>query len=83
MLGADPTQTIAENYRRFARLEARGKSPLYEELCEAIADDPLLLRPERIVTPELPENGIKLSANIFVRQLPILPSTRFVRCVLV
>src|ERR1700733_5375808 len=43
MLGADPTQTIAENYRRFARLEARGKSPLYEELCEAIADDPLLL----------------------------------------
>lgn len=43
MLGVDPTQTIAENYRWFARLEVRGKSPLYAELCEAIADDPLML----------------------------------------
>ena len=43
MLGADPTRTISENYRRFARLEVHGKSPLYEELCEAIADDARML----------------------------------------
>lgn len=43
MLGADPTQSTATNYRRFARSEARGKSPLYEHLCEGVADDPEML----------------------------------------
>jgi hypothetical protein len=43
MLGADPSQTLAENYRRFARGEAHGKSPLYEELREGVAQDPEIL----------------------------------------
>lgn len=43
MLGADPEETLAENYRWFARLEVHGKSPLYEELCEGVADDPQML----------------------------------------
>ncbi|MGA2470025.1 MAG: DUF2332 domain-containing protein [Solirubrobacteraceae bacterium] len=43
MIGADPTQTLAESYRRFARGEANGKSALYEELCEGVADDPQML----------------------------------------
>jgi hypothetical protein len=30
-------------YRRFARVEAHGKSPLYEELCEGVASDPDML----------------------------------------
>lgn len=38
MLGADPTQTVAENYRRFA-IAAEGKSPLYQELCRGVAVD--------------------------------------------
>jgi hypothetical protein len=44
MLGADPTQTVAENYRRFGRISAAGKSPLYEELCEGVAGDAEMLK---------------------------------------
>ncbi|MGP8205796.1 MAG: DUF2332 family protein, partial [Acidimicrobiales bacterium] len=43
MIGNDETRTTAENYRSFARLEARGRSPLYEELTEAVAGDPEVL----------------------------------------
>jgi hypothetical protein len=37
------TTAIAETYRRFAREEARGRSPLYEALTESVADDPDML----------------------------------------
>jgi hypothetical protein len=43
MLGHDPTASTSENYRRFAALEARGTSPLYERICEGISGDPDLL----------------------------------------
>jgi hypothetical protein len=43
MLGADPGQSVVENYRRFARVAVAGKSPLYQELCEGVAGDPELL----------------------------------------
>ncbi|HXP56639.1 MAG TPA: DUF2332 domain-containing protein [Streptosporangiaceae bacterium] len=43
MIGHDPEQGTAENYRRFAALEARGRSPLYEELATGVASDPELL----------------------------------------
>jgi hypothetical protein len=43
MLGADLAQSVAENYRWFARLEVREKSPLYAEICERVADDPEML----------------------------------------
>jgi hypothetical protein len=33
-------ERIAARYRRFAREEARGRSPLYERLAQAIADEP-------------------------------------------
>jgi len=41
MIGHDHELTTAENYRRFARrhLEAAGRSPVYEALAEAVADD--------------------------------------------
>jgi hypothetical protein len=42
MLGADPTLSVAENYRRFA-ISAEGKSPLYQELCNGVAGDPVVL----------------------------------------
>lgn len=32
--------TLADRYRRFAHLEARGKSPLYEQLALEVANDP-------------------------------------------
>ena len=40
----DATRAISEQYRRFGRIEARGKSPLYQRLCEALAEDPELIR---------------------------------------
>lgn len=43
MTGLDPLVATAENYRRFARLEAAGRSPSYELLAYAAADDELVL----------------------------------------
>lgn len=41
MLGVSTTEEL---YRAFAVLEARGKSPLYEQLSLAVADDPEIIR---------------------------------------
>jgi hypothetical protein len=35
--------TTAEEYRDFGAMEARGRSPLYEELAFGVADDPVLI----------------------------------------
>lgn len=43
MIGLDPVLTTAENYRRFARLEAAGRSEQYEELSYAVAGDAFIL----------------------------------------
>ena len=43
MIGNDETRSTVENYRLFARLEARGRSPIYEQLTEAVAADPEVL----------------------------------------
>jgi hypothetical protein len=42
MSGHDPTASTADNYRAFAA-EAHGRSPQYEELADAVAEDPLIL----------------------------------------
>ncbi len=43
MTGLDPMVGTAENYRRFARLEARGRSSAYEALAAGVADDEVVL----------------------------------------
>lgn len=43
MTGHDSDITTAANYWRFARLEAAGRSPAYERLAEAVADDKEIL----------------------------------------
>jgi hypothetical protein len=43
VIGNQPEHGTAENYRRFAAYEARGRSPLYEQLANGVADDPELL----------------------------------------
>ncbi len=43
MTGLDPSVGLADNYRCFAQMEAAGKSPLYEELALAVADDQEIL----------------------------------------
>jgi hypothetical protein len=43
MAGAESAVGTAENYRRFAEREAAGRSPAYERLAFAVADDELIL----------------------------------------
>ena len=45
MTGLDPTVAVAENYRRFASVEAAGRSPRYERLAVAVAvaDDAVII----------------------------------------
>jgi hypothetical protein len=43
MPGLEPSLGTAENYRRFARREAAGRSPAYESLALAVADDEAIL----------------------------------------
>ena len=43
MTGLDPTLSTIENYRRFAHDEAAGRSPSYEQLAYAVAEDDLIL----------------------------------------
>ncbi len=43
MSGLEPGVGTAENYRRFARREAAGRSALYESLALAVADDEAIL----------------------------------------
>jgi hypothetical protein len=55
--GAEPELSTAENYRRFARSEVAGKSPLYAALSEAVAEDPELLAfLERLPPPKRQPN---------------------------
>lgn len=44
MAGLDPSLETAANYRRFAEAEAAGRSPVYERLAYAVAEDPVVLR---------------------------------------
>jgi len=44
MTGHETGISTAENYRRFARLEAAGRSPAYEQLAYAVAGDEEILR---------------------------------------
>src|ERR1700683_4120671 len=39
LAGDEPMIAVADTYRTFARREARGRSPAYEALAEAVADD--------------------------------------------
>jgi hypothetical protein len=43
MNGLNPNLTTVENYRRFALHEAAGRSPAYERLAQAVAEDSLVL----------------------------------------
>jgi hypothetical protein len=43
MSGLDPSIATAENYRRFARLEAAGRSPANEALANAVAGNEMVL----------------------------------------
>ncbi|WP_434995019.1 DUF2332 domain-containing protein [Arthrobacter sp. Ld5] len=58
--------TTAERYRRFAAIEARGYSPLYDEWCTGIADDDDLLARLDTLAPERRQPVLFLGAARFV-----------------
>jgi hypothetical protein len=56
------TSTTEELYRAFAHLEARGKSPLYEQLALGVADDPELVRRLNTLPPGKRQPNLLLAA---------------------
>lgn len=66
MIGADPGRTTAENYRRFAELEARGRSSLYEELAAGIAADDAVLPLVETLPPGKRQPNLVLGAARFL-----------------
>jgi hypothetical protein len=62
----DPRPTIAERYRRFAAMEARGLSPLYEQVTLGVAEDPDLLRLLSELPPARRQPNLFLAAARFV-----------------
>ena len=61
VIGMDEPST-AERYRRFARLEARGNSPVYEQLTSAIAEDSRLIAMLDQLEPEKRQPNLLLAA---------------------
>ncbi|BBK43210.1 hypothetical protein STVA_32300 [Allostella vacuolata] len=54
---------IAAAYRRFADEEARGRSPLYEELARGVADDPAVIAFLRTLPPDKRQPNLLLAAS--------------------
>jgi hypothetical protein len=62
MIGHELDRETAENYRRFAALEASGRSPLYAELAHGVADDPELLAFLESMPPEKRQPNLLFAA---------------------
>jgi hypothetical protein len=56
----------ADRYRRFAALEAAGSSPIYEQLCLAIADDDELIHRLDELPPRLRQPNLLLAASTYL-----------------
>lgn len=73
MTGLDPSLGTAENYLRFARQEAAGRSPDYEQLAHAVAGDALVLAfLDRLPVPKRQPN-LLFAASRFLLGSPADP----------
>lgn len=70
VIGAEARRTTAENYRQFAEREARGKSPLYEELAAGIAADDEVLELVDTLPPDKRQPNLVLAAARFLYGAP-------------
>lgn len=70
MIGAESERTTAGNYRRFAELEVRGKSSLYEELAAGVADDDEVLALIDSLPPGKRQPNLVLAAARFTSGTP-------------
>ncbi len=62
--------SIAERYRRFARLEARGRSPIYEQIAQGLAGDNELLERVASLPPGKRQPNLLLAAVQYVSGPP-------------
>jgi hypothetical protein len=70
MTGHDPAAGIAANYRAFADLEARGRSPRYETLAAAAADNPAIVAFLESVPPQKRQPNLLFAAARYLLGSP-------------
>ena len=68
--GRDQAAGIAEAYRAFARHEARGRSPAYQALAEAVAGDAAVLRFLGALPPEKRQPNLLFAAARYLLGAP-------------
>ena len=68
--GRDQAAGIAEAYRTFARHEARGRSPAYQALAEAVAGDAAVLRFVGALPPEKRQPNLLFAAARYLLGAP-------------
>jgi hypothetical protein len=68
--GRDQAAGIAEAYRTFARHEARGRSPAYQALAEAVAGDAAVLRFLGALPPEKRQPNLLFAAARYLLDAP-------------
>lgn len=77
MVGLDGAAATADNYRRFARLEASGRSRTYEALALAVADDrDLLAFLDRLPTGKRQPNLLFAAARLVLGEVPDVGALR-------
>jgi len=69
--GRDQAAGIAEAYRTFARHEARGRSPAYQALAEAVAGAPVVLRFLGTLPPEKRQPNLLFAAARYLLGAPV------------
>lgn len=70
MAGHDPFALTAQNYRRFAVQEAAGRSPAYEALANAVADDPEVLSFLEALPPDKRQPNLFFAAARYLLGIP-------------
>ena len=66
VIGHEQNVSTAENYRRFSRLEARGRSALYEQISASVADDAEVLAFLAALPPAKRQPNLLLAAVRFL-----------------
>ena len=66
VIGYEQNVSTAENYRRFSRLEARGRSALYEQISASVADDVEVLAFLAALPPAKRQPNLLLAAVRFL-----------------
>lgn len=66
MIGHEQNMSTAENYRRFSRVEARGRSALYEQISASVAEDAEVLAFLAALPPAKRQPNLLLAAVRFL-----------------